>query len=236
MDKIVTTFYKFVPLADLPELRHQLIKFCTDNEILGTILIAPEGINGTVFGLPDFVTLFQNFMRALPEFTDIDFKDSKTHIKAFDRLKVKIKEEIITFKVPVDVKQHKGEYLDADAWDKMMANGDTILIDTRNNYEYALGTFRGAINPKTANFTDLPAWVDENLKEEDKNKNILMFCTGGVRCEKSTALLKQNGFNKVYHLEGGIIKYLQKKQNKSHNWEGSCFVFDNRVVVREDTV
>ena len=159
------------------------------------------------------------------------FKISFAEILPFKKMKVKIKKEIVTFDVEeLDLSQ-KGEYLTPKEWDELMKKDDTIVIDTRNYYEYAMGTFRGAINPHIHHFTELPKWLKGNLKEGDKKKNIAMFCTGGIRCEKSTAYLKQLGFENVYHLKDGIIKYLEDNQkNPNSTWQGGCFVFDDRIT------
>ena len=153
-------------------------------------------------------------------------------------MKVRIKKEIVAFKVEnLDV-SNRGEYLTSDEWDAKIEKGDAIIIDTRNNYEFEMGTFKKAINPNIHNFSDLPKWISDNLSASDKQKEIMMFCTGGIRCEKSTAYMKQIGFDKVYHLKGGIIQYLidnksRKKTNKISNWEGACFVFDDRLALEE---
>lgn len=229
------TFYKFIELEDLPEMKLQLQRFCLNHNILGTILLAEEGMNGTVYGKKEDIAAFEKFISSMPEFEDIEFKRSETEILAFDRLKVKIKPEIITIKCEVDAKNNRGDYLDANGWNEMLDKEDVIVIDTRNEYECSLGAFKGAINPKTENFSDLPQWLDENLEDSDKEKDILMFCTSGVRCEKSTAYLKEKGFKKVYHLQGGITKYLQNKNKNANYWSGSCFVFDNRISVEPNS-
>lgn len=225
------TFYKFVELKDLPEMKLQLQRFCLNHKILGTIILATEGMNGTVYGKYEDINAFEQFVLSMPEFEGIEFKKSETEILAFDRLKVKIKPEIITIKCSVDAQNNSGTYLDANGWNSMLEKNDVIVIDTRNKYECELGTFKGAINPETENFSDLPRWLDDNLTEQDKEKDILMCCTSGVRCEKSTAYLKERGFKKVYHLQGGITKYLQNKNKSANYWNGSCFVFDNRISV-----
>lgn len=230
---VVTTFYKFVKLIDLPELKLQLLKFCNEAKIKGTILIAEEGINSTITGSREAIDNFYKFIKSIPEFSDLTFKESISEFPPFRKMKVKIKHEIVTFKVDLDI-NNRGEYLTPEEWDKYLDKEDVLVIDTRNDYEVALGTFKNAIDPKTKAFTDLPNWVKENLTEEHKEKTILMFCTGGIRCEKSTAYMKQQGFRKVYHLEGGILKYLENTKNTSNNWHGSCFIFDDRSALTSD--
>ncbi|KIE04273.1 UPF0176 protein [Candidatus Jidaibacter acanthamoeba] len=230
---IVTTFYKFVELEDLTELKLQLLKFCNEVKIKGTILIAKEGINATLTGSKDSIIAFYSFIKSYNCFSDLSFKESISNFTPFKKMKVKIKPEIVTFKAEIDINK-RGEYLSPEEWDKFLEKDDIIIIDTRNDYEVALGTFKNATDPKTKAFTELPKWVKENLTEEDKEKTILMFCTGGVRCEKSTAYMKQNGFDKVYHLEGGILKYLESTKNANNNWIGSCFIFDDRSALSHD--
>lgn len=227
----ITTFYKFTKIENTAELKLQLQRFCLNNKILGTIIIAEEGINGTVYGVGDSIKFFEDFMYSMAEFTDIEFKRMETRILAFDRLKIKIKPEIVTLKCQVDAINNSGAYLNSNEWNNMLDMENSIVIDTRNSYECEIGTFKGAINPNTENFSDLPKWLDSNLTEQDKQKNILMCCTGGVRCEKSTAYLKERGFKHVYHLQGGIIKYLQDSKKSANYWEGPCFVFDNRISI-----
>jgi UPF0176 protein len=231
---IVTTFYKFVALTDLPELKLQLIKFCRENEIKGTILIAEEGINSTVTGTRESIDKFYTFIKSIDQFDDLEFKESLNAYMPFKRLKIKIRKEIVTFKVGVDAAKNSGVALNADEWDKLLATPEAIVIDTRNDYEVAFGTFKGAINPKTRVFTELPNWVENNLTDNDKEKPVLMFCTGGIRCEKSTAYMKQIGFKKVYHLKGGVLKYLEDTNNRNQNWLGTCFVFDDRLALNPD--
>ena len=234
--KTITTFYSFIDIPNCEEFKFELERFCLNHSMLGTVLVATEGFNGTLYGDLADIELFESFLKNLADLPNLDFKRSETDVKAFDRLKIRIKPEIITFKHNVDVKNNRGEYLDPDSWNKYIDDPKTILLDTRNDYEYEMGTFEGAINPDIENFSDLPEWLDKNLKEDDKEKNVLMFCTGGVRCEKSTAYLKKCGYKNVFHLEGGIIKYLQNEEKQQDKWHGECFVFDNRIFVDSESV
>ncbi len=230
---IITTYYKFIQLDDVNEIKLQLLKLCNEEKIKGTIVIAKEGINSTIAGSREAINNFYFFIKRIPYFSDLTFKESSSICRPFKKLKIKIKSEIVTFKVDVDPNQ-TGEYLSAEEWDSYLEREDVMVIDTRNDQEIAFGTFKNAINPKTTSFKEFPQWVEENLTSDDKDKKILMFCTGGIRCEKSTAFMRQNGFKNVYHLEGGILKYLETTKNRSNNWIGSCFVFDDRLAVSSD--
>lgn len=226
----ITSFYKFVKIEDLQSLRIELLNFCNKHGIKGTIIIANEGINSTIAGDKSSINNFCTFLQGHTFLENMKFKINFSDIKPFKKMKVKIKKEIVTFNInDLDMSQ-KGVYLNSKEWDKLIAKEDTIVIDTRNYYEYAMGTFKGAINPHIHHFTELANWLKGSLKEGDKKKNIAMFCTGGIRCEKSTTFLKQLGFEKVYHLKDGIIKYLEdNKKNPNSMWQGECFVFDDRV-------
>lgn len=230
---IISTFYKFVELKEPQNFKARLIKLCNDNKIRGTILLAQEGINSTICGSRQAIDKFYQFMQSTPEFADIEYKESSSPTAPFRKTKVKVKPEIVTFREKLDMSM-VGTHLEPDEWDKLISRDDAIVIDTRNDYEVVLGTFKNAINPSTRNFTDLVEWVDRNLTEADKTKPIAMFCTGGVRCEKSTAFMKQRGFKEVYHLKGGILSYFEKCANKNNMWQGKCFVFDDRIAVGPD--
>jgi UPF0176 protein len=227
----IISFYKFVNIENTQSLRTELLTFCSQHCIKGTIIIAIEGINATLSADKSSIDKFCDYLREFDFFRDMKFKISFAEILPFKKMKVKIKKEIVTFDVEeLDLSQ-KGGYLNSKEWDELMKKEDTIVIDTRNYYEYAMGTFKGAINPHIHHFTELPKWLKGNLKEDDKKKNIAMFCTGGIRCEKSTAYLKQLGFENVYHLRDGIIKYIEDNQQKSYStWQGECFVFDDRIT------
>lgn len=230
MSYIVTTFYKFVDLSDVNSIHLKVKKFCNANKMLGTILLAKEGINGTIVASQECMKKFYDFIKELNIFGEIDFKENLCPYEPFSKMKVKIKPEIVTFKVEGVDSKITGKHLKPKEWEELLDSG-ALVIDTRNDYEVAMGTFKNAIDPKTRNFTDLVEWVDKNLTEDDKEKPIGMFCTGGVRCEKSTAFMLKKGFKNVYHLEGGIIKYLIEAENKDEYWKGQCFVFDDRVAI-----
>jgi UPF0176 protein len=228
---VVTTFYKFVALLDFEDRRVKFIKFCNDHKIKGTILLAKEGVNATLTGTREAIDEFYKFITSMSEFSDMEFKESFSDYMPFSKMKVRLKPEIVRLKIK-DLDMSKvGEYLDAKEWDDLISKKETILIDTRNDYEVIFGTFKNARNPKTRNFSDLPEWVERNLRGVDKETPIAMFCTGGIRCEKSTAFMKHVGFKNVYHLKGGILKYLEDTQGRENMWQGRCFVFDDRVAV-----
>lgn len=227
---VITTYYKFTQLDDPLSIRVKLLKFCIKNSIKGTILLAEEGINSTVTGTREAVDALYQFISTIPEFADMQYKESYADEIPFKRLKVKVRKEVVVFRMPLDMK-NVGIHLDADAWDRMISGSNTVVIDTRNDYEVAFGTFKNATNPKTRNFTDLPDWVERNLSDVDRERPIAMFCTGGIRCEKSTAYMKKIGFKNVYHLKGGILQYLEDTKNRENLWQGKCFVFDDRIIV-----
>jgi UPF0176 protein len=227
----VAAFYKFVPLDDLESLQREIRKTCDNAELLGTILLAPEGINGTVAGPLGGVTSLFKSLRQYPGLAELKNKISYCDRNPFYRMKVRLKKEIVTLGVDgINPAQDAGEYIAPELWNDLISQPDVRLIDTRNDYEVGLGTFAGAENPETQSFRDFPAWVEEHL-DSDKDQNVAMFCTGGIRCEKSTALLKELGYKNVYHLEGGILSYLEKIPQEESLWQGDCFVFDNRVTV-----
>lgn len=230
---VVTTFYKFVELADVEAVRAKIFKFCVQQKIKGTILLAHEGVNATITASRAAIDSFYEFIKSIPEFADIEFKESFAAIIPFKKLKVKVRKEIVTFKLKLNMKK-TGTYLDAQAWDEMLQQKKTLVIDARNDYEVIFGTFKDAVDPKTRNFTDLPEWVERNLSDVDRNQPIAMFCTGGIRCEKSTAYMKQIGFKNVYHLKGGILQYLETTKNRNNMWQGKCFVFDDRIALDSD--
>ena len=225
----VTAYYKFVDLEDLPCLKSLLEDKGSELGIIGTILLAGEGINSTIAGLPDKLEAFMAFLRSLPPFHDLEEKRSVSDGPPFYRFKVRLKKEIVTIGVPgADPRKAVGTYVDPDDWNTLIRDPETILIDTRNDYEVAMGKFQGAIDPETPSFRDFPKWAEEHLAKKPDQK-IAMYCTGGIRCEKATSLLKQMGYRNVYHLKGGILKYLETIPPEQSTWEGSCFVFDQRV-------
>ncbi len=231
---VVAAMYKFVGLPDFERLREPLLDFCVAQGIKGTLLLAHEGINGTVSGTREAIDKLLAYLRADPRFADIEHKESFEQGLPFYRMKVKLKKEIVTMGIEdIDPNKTVGTYVDPKDWNALISDPDVTLIDTRNYYEYNIGTFKGAINPETTSFRELPEYVAKNL-DPVKHKKVAMFCTGGIRCEKSTAFMKQQGFEEVYHLKGGILKYLEEIPKENTLWEGECFVFDNRVAVDHD--
>lgn len=229
----IATFYKFASLSSEETLRlkSDLLSFLSAMGVLGTIIIAQEGINGTVAGTTQGIHDFYQFMHQMPKFSDIIYKEMYEDKMPFSKLKVKIKPEIVSF--GIDINSSPGEYVAPEDWDAMIASKDVLLIDGRNDYEYHVGTFRGAVNTNTKSFHEFPQWAAENLCEVDRNRPIATFCTGGVRCEKSTSYLKDMGFKNVYHLYGGIVNYFLRTSNKNNQWLGNCFIFDDRVIIND---
>ncbi|MDO9252692.1 MAG: rhodanese-related sulfurtransferase [Hydrogenophaga sp.] len=230
---LTAALYKFVDLPDFEALREPLQACCEAHQVKGTLLLASEGINGTIAGLEPGVRAVLAHLRADPRLATLQHKEAWADKPPFLRMKVRLKKEIVTLRVPgLDPNKTVGQYVKPEDWNALVADPDVLLIDTRNDYEVAIGTFQGAINPAIRTFTELPAWLDAqpSLQGEKKPK-VAMFCTGGIRCEKSTALMKMHGFDEVYHLEGGILKYLEEIPPEQSTWEGACFVFDERVSV-----
>lgn len=228
---VVCALYKFVTLDDYRELRDPLLAEMTRLEVKGTILLAHEGLNGTIAGTRAGIDGVLAWLNADPRIAGIVYKETFENSNPFYRTKVKLKKEIVTMGVDgIDPKHIVGTYVKPQDWNALISRDDVVLVDTRNDYEYEVGTFKGAVNPNTKTFRELPQFVAENL-DPAKHKKVAMFCTGGIRCEKSTAYLKEQGFEEVYHLEGGILKYLEDVPEEDTMWEGECFVFDNRVTV-----
>ncbi len=228
---MVAAFYKFVPLADFEDLRGPLQRRCAGLGLLGTILLAAEGINGMVSGSETSVLRFFERLKMDARFRDLHYKSSWVKDAPFYRMKVRLKKEIVSMGVDgIDPNRQVGEYVPPQEWNALIARPDVRLIDTRNDYEVHLGTFEGAENPQIRSFRQFPEWLRENLDPE-KDLHVAMFCTGGIRCEKSTSYLIQQGFKKVYHLDGGIFNYLDSVDPADSTWQGDCFVFDNRVTV-----
>lgn len=227
----VKAFYKFVAMPDYQQLRAPLLNTCLELDILGTILLAEEGINGTVSGTPEALHSLFMWLHKQPGLEDLAYKAAWAAEQPFYRMKVRLKQEIVSLGVDgIDPTREVGDYVAPKDWDKLIERQDVRLIDTRNDYEVHLGTFKGAEDPDTRSFREFPDWVQQNL-DPAKDRHVAMFCTGGIRCEKATALLKQQGFENVYHLEGGILNYLESMPAEKSSWEGDCFVFDNRVTV-----
>jgi UPF0176 protein len=230
----VAALYRFVAFDEPDRLQAFILKKCNALSIKGTILLAHEGINGTVAGEPRAIDELVGYLHNLLGCTELDVKYSHAAKMPFYRMKVRVKKEIVTLGVGgIDPKREVGTYVLPQDWNALISDPDTILIDTRNDYEVAIGTFEGAVDPKTKSFTEFPAWFREHRDElaEGKTK-FAMFCTGGIRCEKSTAFLKAEGIDDVYHLEGGILRYLETVPEAESKWQGECFVFDERVSVR----
>lgn len=228
----ILNFYSFVTLENLDYLLGKLLFYGKKYNIKGTILIANEGFNGAISGTKAYCKLLLDQLTALSKAENIQINKTFSNLHPFSKLKVKIKSNIINIGVDLNVNRDRGKYLDYEEWNKLIARDDVVIIDTRNYYEFDQGTFQGAINPNTKAFRYLPNWINEN-KDLLKKKKIAMFCTGGVRCEKSTAYLRTLGYEEVYHLRGGIIKYLDdcKNENASCLWHGNCFVFDDRIII-----
>jgi UPF0176 protein len=229
----VAALYKFVAFARPAELQPLILAQCKARGIMGTILLAHEGINGTVAGSPAAIDDLVDYLRNMPGCADLDVKFSHAAEMPFYRMKVRIKKEIVTMGVVgIDPTKQVGNYVQPEDWNDLISDPNTILIDVRNDYEVAIGTFTGAVDPKTKSFTEFPEWFRNHRDElaEGKTK-FAMFCTGGIRCEKSTALLKAEGIDEVYHLKGGILRYLERMPEHASKWNGECFVFDERVSV-----
>ncbi len=228
---VICALYKFVSLKNYSSLRKPLLDVMTTHDIRGTLLLAHEGINGTVAGSRESVNTLLDWLKSDPRLADIDHKESLTDTLPFNRTKVKLKKEIVTMGIEnIDPNRVVGTYVDPKDWNQLISDPEVVLIDTRNDYEYQVGTFKNAINPNTVSFREFPEFAKQQLSP-DKHKKIAMFCTGGIRCEKSTAFLKEQGFDEVYHLKGGILKYLEQVPPQETLWEGECFVFDERVTV-----
>lgn len=231
---LIAALYRFVPLPDYREWRDRLYREGLEQSLCGTLLLAEEGINGTVAGDP---TVLRSWLESLQEnevFSPLDIKYSQSQAKPFQRWKVKLKKEIVTMGVqdtnPLD---KVGTYVEPEEWNELIQREDVLLIDTRNHYETAIGIFKGARDPDTETFREFPQWVDENDELREKPK-LALYCTGGIRCEKATHYLLEKGFKEVYHLKGGILKYLETVPPDESLWEGDCFVFDERVAVQPD--
>lgn len=230
-DTVVCALYKFVTLNDYESLREPLLNTMLENQVRGTLLLAQEGINGTVAGSRQSIDQLLTWLKSDERLSDISYKESFDVENPFNRTKVKLKKEIVTMGVEgIDPKHVVGTYVKPKDWNALISDPDVLLVDTRNDYEVKIGTFKNAVNPKTDTFREFPDYVEQQLDPE-KHKKVAMFCTGGIRCEKSTAFLKEKGFDEVYHLEGGILKYLEEVPEDNSMWQGECFVFDNRVAV-----
>ncbi|MDR2214179.1 MAG: rhodanese-related sulfurtransferase [Pseudomonadales bacterium] len=228
---VVCALYHFVPLDDYAALQQPLLQLMLEREVRGTLLLAAEGINGTIAGSREGIDAVLAWLRRDPRLAGLDCKESFDEAPPFYRSKVKLKKEIVTMGVEgIDPLRKVGTHVEPQAWNALISDPEVLLIDTRNDYEVQIGTFRGAVNPHTSSFREFPDYVRQHL-DPARHKKVAMFCTGGIRCEKSTAFLKENGFDEVYHLKGGILNYLEKVPEAESLWQGECFVFDNRVAV-----
>lgn len=228
---IVGALYKFVTLEDYREMREPLLQVAMEAGTRGTLLLAREGINGTIAGTREALDTVLQYLRQDPRLADLEHKESEDSALPFYRMKVKLKKEIVTMGVPgVDPNERVGTYVEPRDWNALVEDPEVLLIDTRNDYECGIGTFEGALDPKTESFREFPAYVRQNLNPK-KHKKVAMFCTGGIRCEKASAFMLNEGFEEVYHLRGGILKYLEDVPAQESRWNGECFVFDNRVAV-----
>ena len=233
-DIIVAALYRFVTLDDYHALREPLLRFCLDRDVRGTLLLAREGINGTIAGTREAIDAVLSHLRADPRLAALEAKESVDSAQPFYRMKVKLKKEIVTMGVEgVDPNAVVGTYVKPQDWNALISDPEVLLIDTRNDYEVEIGTFRGAVDPRTKTFREFPGYVKQHV-DPGKHKKVAMFCTGGIRCEKASSYMKQQGFEEVYHLEGGILKYLEETPPEQSLWQGECFVFDNRVTVKHD--
>ncbi|MCB2006685.1 MAG: rhodanese-related sulfurtransferase [Rhodoferax sp.] len=236
---LTAALYKFVELPDYAGWQAPLLALCREHGVKGTLLLAAEGINGTIAGLPQGVRAVLQWLRSDARMADLEHKESWADTPPFHRMKVRLKAEIVTMHVPgLRPAAMAGRYVPPQAWNALIRQPDVVVVDTRNDYEVAVGSFDGAVDPGTRSFSELPQWVEQQsrpgglLAERDgKKPRVAMFCTGGIRCEKSTALLRMRGFDEVYHLQGGILKYLETVKPEDSLWQGQCFVFDERVSV-----
>ena len=221
-------------LTNFTELKTPLLNIMEENAVKGTLLLALEGINGTIAGSQSSIDKVLTFLQHDERLATLSFKVSYHQKNPFQRSKVKLKKEIVTMGIEgIDPNQVAGTYVKPKDWNALISDPDVLLVDTRNEYEVEIGTFKNALNPKTENFREFPEYVRQNL-DKNKHKKVAMFCTGGIRCEKSTAYLKEQGFDEVYHLEGGILKYLEEIPSEETLWQGECFVFDGRVAVNHE--
>lgn len=228
---VVAALYRFVQLDDYEDLQKPIHDQMVENGVCGSLLLASEGINGTVSGSREAIDQLLNYLRDDPRLSSLEVKESFALEAPFKRTRVRLKKEIVTMGVDgINPNDSVGTYVDPKDWNKLISDPEVTVIDTRNDYEVAIGTFEGAMNPETESFRQFPAFVDNEL-DPQKHRKVAMFCTGGIRCEKSTAFLRSKGFDEVYHLKGGILKYLEEVPEEDSKWKGDCFVFDKRVSV-----
>lgn len=233
MTQIVATFYKFIDLPDCEAKKKELLRICQQCQVKGTILLAKEGINGMIAGDRQAIDTVLKVLRSDSHLQDLEIKESVATSSPFIRLKVRIKAEIVTLGQPnVNPNEQVGDYISPQQWSELLQDPEVIVIDTRNDYEVGIGSFKGAKNPHTQSFREFPNYVKQQLNPQQHTK-VAMFCTGGIRCEKASSYLLSQGFKQVYHLKGGILKYLEEMTAAESLWEGECFVFDGRVAVKE---
>lgn len=234
MSFTVATFYRFIKLSNYYDMKDEIKAACDGLNLKGTILLAEEGINATISGTKNAIHSIFDFLNSDFRLKDLTWKESCSSYQPFSKMKVRLKKEIVNLGVnDLDISL-RGEYLEPEDWDDFTAQSDVLVIDTRNEYEIKLGRFKNAINPNTQCFRDFPKWAESLTANKDLK--VAMYCTGGIRCEKSTAYMKSLGFKNVYHLKGGILSYLEKNNNKNNMWQGDCFVFDDRVAVDSDLI
>ena len=233
---LVAALYKFVEIDDLLSLQSNLYEICEKNNIMGTILIAIEGINGTISGKNNEINQTISLLKSDKRFANIEIKYSSTNKQPFHRMKVRLKKEIVTIGLPeINPNKKVGTYVKPEDWNDLISDPNVIVIDTRNKYETKIGSFQNALDPETSSFREFPDWVKKfKSSKENANKKIAMFCTGGIRCEKASSLMKEEGFEDVYHLQGGILKYLETIDKENSLWNGECFVFDQRVCLTDE--
>ena len=229
--QVVAALYKFVKLPDFADKRDPLLSYCQTQGVKGTILLAQEGINGTIAGSRQAIDSVLWFLRSDPRLADLEYKESHTETPPFERMKVRLKSEIVTLGLPeIDPNEQIGTYVSPQEWNNLICDPEVTVIDTRNDYEVNIGTFQGAENPQTSSFREFPDYVRHHL-DPTKHKKVALFCTGGIRCEKASSFMLAQGFAEVYHLKGGILKYLSEISAEESLWEGECFVFDERIAV-----
>ncbi len=233
----IISLYSFFPFQEnlILDLKNKLLKIENENDLSGLLIFASEGINGTICAEKNVIDIIINLLNKYTDNRNLNIKINFSKKKVFKKLKIKIKKEIVTMGIPeINPSKDNGTYIDSANWNELIKNQNTIVIDTRNHYEVSIGTFKNSINPNTRNFSEFPQWVDDHLDthlENKESRNIAMFCTGGIRCEKATSLLKKKGYKNIYHLQGGILQYLDDVTEEKNLFEGECFVFDKRVAL-----
>jgi len=236
----IVSLYSFFPFQEnlIIDLKNKLLEIENESDLSGLLIFASEGINGTICAEKNVINIIINLLKKYTDNKNLNIKTNYSKNKVFKKLKIKIKKEIVTMGIDgINPSQDNGTYIDSANWNKLIKNQNTIVIDTRNNYEISIGTFKNSINPNTRNFSEFPSWVNDQLESHLKNKdstNIAMFCTGGIRCEKATSFLKKKGYKNIYHLKGGILQYLDDIPKEKNLFEGECYVFDKRVALDQE--